>query len=197
MIDLVSFTKNEIVPNTENTYGNFLSTEELEHIFPDDTNKEITELTENSYIGKKIKEHKKNIIITFYKHEEGKYEFKKELCIFNYKLYAIPLICFIKREKNFYRNKFNNFTSEKYGKEYITSEYIIYSKKEEKKLYSIKKIIEAVKRYNGMYINKKYIPEKNKDINVYEYNCFTISIPKDWFEEDKIFDNSYLGKNNF
>ena len=139
---------------------------------------------------KLVDQYYRNCIICFYTKQEEEYVLSKELYIFNFHDYTLRLIRCL--NEIFSRENYQR-TVNKYGREYVMSDYIPYSKKDIKNKKMMIIIDKAIERYS--YINNyDDTPEVCKNIDLKSYQYITVSFPKDWFDEEPLFDRNNSNK---
>ena len=139
---------------------------------------------------KLVDQYYRNCIICFYTKQEEEYVLSKELYIFNFHDYTLRLIRCL--NEIFSRENYQR-TVNKYGLEYVMSDYIPYSKKDIKNKKMMIIIDKAIERYS--YINNyDDTPEVCKNIDLKSYQYITVSFPKDWFDEEPLFERNNSNK---
>lgn len=139
---------------------------------------------------KLVDQYYRNCIICFYTKQEEEYVLSKELYIFNFHDYTLRLIRCL--NEIFSRENYQR-TVNKYGREYVMSDYIPYSKKDIKNKKMMIIIDKAIERYS--YINNyDDTPEVCKNIDLKSYQYITVLFPKDWFDEEPLFDRNNSNK---
>ena len=125
----------------------------------------------------------RNCIIRFYKENEE--IFSKEIIVFSSEI-TKPIIKILKTTYDIDNFKEDDFSI--YEEPYTSLKKVSYKIENLADSKLLKNIKKAIEYYNKKIEYIKDVPETRKDINLEEYNSFTISFPSWWFNKNLSFE---------